>query len=152
LSDRIRRRTMHARRLGLVIEPVSKPPLACKGRLKPVWRRCPASTIYHIACFGRLASHVHPSLSATNQVLKLVLVACLMGAKAARAATPLGTGFTYQGQLRQNGSPVTGTRNLRFSLWDAQSTSPGVGGDQLGASQTLDNVSVSGGLFTVTLN
>src|SRR2546425_1169877 len=71
---------------------------------------------------------------------------------AARAATPLGTGFTYQGQLKQNGGPLNGTKTLRFSLWDAPSTSPGAGGNQLGNRQPLTDVPVSNGTYTVTLN
>lgn len=67
--------------------------------------------------------------------------------------TPLGTAFTYQGQLKENGAPIDGTAHLRFSLWDAAGNgSPPVGGSQLGASQLLANVAVSNGLFTVPLN
>ncbi len=62
-------------------------------------------------------------------------------------AAPLGTGFTYQGQLNQSGSPVTGTAHFRFSLWDAVS-----GGAQVGANQIVPNVLVSGGIFSVELN
>jgi hypothetical protein len=74
-------------------------------------------------------------------------------ATSAAYAIPLGTGFTYQGQLNQSGSPVSGTAHLRFSLWDeAGSGVPPVGGNQIGASQLLANVPVTGGLFTVQLN
>src|SRR5439155_6050979 len=62
------------------------------------------------------------------------------------AGTPLGTAFTYQGKLNQSGSPLTGTANLVFSLYDASS-----GGTVLG-SQTQNGVSVTGGLFTVSLD
>jgi hypothetical protein len=68
-------------------------------------------------------------------------------------SAPLGTGFTYQGQLILSGSPVNGTANLRFSLWDAAgSGSPPVGGTQIGTSQPLANVPVANGLFVVQLN
>lgn len=63
------------------------------------------------------------------------------------SSAPLGTEFTYQGQLVQNGSPVNGLTTLRFSLWNAVSS-----GSQIGASQLLANVAVAGGLFTVQLN
>jgi hypothetical protein len=70
-----------------------------------------------------------------------------------QAATPLGSGFTYQGQLKQNGSAVTGAVTMRFSLWDsAGSGNPPVGGTKIGASQVLTSVPVTAGLFTVTLN
>jgi len=56
----------------------------------------------------------------------------------------MGTAFTYQGQLRKSGAPVTGSCNFRFSLFDALS-----GGAQIGATQTRSGVSVSNGLFTI---
>ena len=60
--------------------------------------------------------------------------------------TPLGTGFTYQGQLKQNGQPFNGSANLVFKLFDAAS-----GGNLLG-TQTASGVNVSAGLFTVLIN
>lgn len=62
--------------------------------------------------------------------------------------TALGTSFSYQGQLRKNGSPVTNTCNFQFSLWDSLSNPTG----QLGATQTIPSVSIANGLFTTTLN
>jgi hypothetical protein len=67
-------------------------------------------------------------------------------AAAPGSAEPLGPGFTYQGQLKQNGSPVNGTTYLRFTVWDALA-----GGTQIGSSQTA-SVAVANGLFTVELN
>jgi hypothetical protein len=70
---------------------------------------------------------------------------------------PMGTALTYQGQLQQSGSgnitgqpqsgPVTGICDFRFSLWDAVTN-----GNLVGATQTNSAVSVSNGLFTVTLD
>ena len=57
----------------------------------------------------------------------------------------LGTAFTYQGQLKQNGNPVNGPCDCEFSLWDAAS-----GGAQIGSTQTQTNVSVVNGLFTIS--
>jgi hypothetical protein len=63
-------------------------------------------------------------------------------------AAPLGTAFTYQGQLKQGGQPVTGTCGLQFSLFDAPA-----GGTQVGNSpQTVLNVPVNNGLYTVELD
>ncbi|WP_162015840.1 hypothetical protein [Chloroflexus aurantiacus] len=62
-------------------------------------------------------------------------------------AAPLGTAFTYQGQLQKNGSPYNGTCSFQFSLWDAVS-----GGAQVGSTLTQTGVTVSNGLFTVTLD
>jgi hypothetical protein len=56
----------------------------------------------------------------------------------------MGTAFTYQGQLRKSGAPVTGSCNFQFRLFDAAS-----GGAQIGATQTKSGVSVSNGLFTI---
>jgi len=79
----------------------------------------------------------------------IVILVCVSATK----AVPLGTAFTYQGQLKKNGAPIDGTAHLRFSLWDAAgSGSPPVGGSQIGVGQLLANVAVSNGLFTVPLN
>ncbi|MDH7487802.1 MAG: hypothetical protein QHJ81_16205 [Anaerolineae bacterium] len=56
----------------------------------------------------------------------------------------LGTAFTYQGQLRSGGNPVSGNCDLQFSLWDAASS-----GTQSGTTQTRTNVAMSNGYFTI---
>ena len=48
----------------------------------------------------------------------------------APASAPLGAAFTYQGQLRKGGSPVSDACNAAFSLYDAAN-----GGAQIGATQ-----------------
>ena len=75
----------------------------------------------------------------------IVIVLCLMSSAA--MADPLGTAFTYQGQLKSGGSPASGSYDLQFSLWDAS-----IGGNQLGSTQCSDNVTVANGLFTDTLD
>lgn len=62
-------------------------------------------------------------------------------------AAPLGTDFTYQGQLKQGGLPVNVPVDLEFSLWDQALV-----GVQIGLTQTKLNVDVSNGLFAVDLN
>ena len=57
-----------------------------------------------------------------------------------------GTGFTYQGLLKQNGSPVTGSCNSSFKLFDAIS-----GGSQKGLTHT-PVLTVTNGLFTTQLD
>jgi hypothetical protein len=59
----------------------------------------------------------------------------------------LGTEFTYQGQLNQNGVPVNGSANLRFSLWTQM-----LGGVQVGGFQIVSSITVTNGIFTVQLN
>lgn len=59
----------------------------------------------------------------------------------------LGTAFTYQGRLTNGGGPVNAACDFQFSLFDAAG-----GGSQVGNTQTIPNVTVSGGLFTASLN
>lgn len=65
-------------------------------------------------------------------------------------ATPLGTAFTYQGQLSQSGVLENGSVNLRFRLRDGAGAGvPPVGGVQVGLIQILKDVALSEGLFSV---
>src|SRR5262249_45827814 len=64
----------------------------------------------------------------------------------ALASAPLGTAFTYQGQLKQNGTPVNGLLSMSFALFDAPT-----GGNQIGPTFTAD-VFVTNGLFTKDLD
>jgi hypothetical protein len=57
------------------------------------------------------------------------------------------TSFTYQGKLTDSGNPTTGNYDFQVKLFDLAS-----GGTQQGATQTLTNVAVSGGIFTVQLD
>lgn len=67
--------------------------------------------------------------------------------------TGLGSGFTYQGQIKKDGVPINANCDFTFRLWDAAGNgSPPSGGNQIGAGQTLNGVQVSNGLFTVVLN
>ncbi len=69
------------------------------------------------------------------------------------AAAALGQAFTYQGRLKSAGAPLNATADFQFSLWDAAGTgSPPTGGTQIGATQAVNTVTVTGGLFTVQLN
>ena len=71
----------------------------------------------------------------------------LSGSVSTAPAAPqaaVGTGFTYQGQLKSGGSPVNDTCDFQFGLYEALS-----GGLQVGATQVILNVTVANGLFTV---
>ena len=57
------------------------------------------------------------------------------------------TAFTYQGQLKDAGSPANGIYNLRFALFGAAS-----GGSQFGGTITNAATTVSNGLFTASLD
>ena len=76
-----------------------------------------------------------------------VSVAGIWAAPGGAQAAPLGTAFTYHGQLRQADVPVDGPCDLRFSLWDAETD-----GTQIGATQAVDNVTAREGLFSVLLD
>jgi len=67
-------------------------------------------------------------------------------APSASTSTPISSTFTYQGQLKSNGSPVDGPCDFQFGLWDAAST-----GTQVGVTQTVSTIDVTHGLFTVGL-
>ncbi len=57
----------------------------------------------------------------------------------------MGTAFTYQGQLRKDGSPVNDTCDFQFSLYDDS------GGSPIGV-RTTTGITVTNGLFTVQLD
>lgn len=63
------------------------------------------------------------------------------------SAAPLGSDFTYQGVLNDGGVVADGTYDLQFRLLDAL-----VGGVQIGSTQTVNNIVVVDGLFTVDLD
>jgi hypothetical protein len=60
---------------------------------------------------------------------------------------PVGSGFTYQGRLLNNGSPANGNYDFRFTLFDDPSA-----GSQVGNPVSQAAVPVAGGLFTTILN
>jgi len=91
-----------------------------------------------------------------GSILAVLLLALAAGLTQAQGPTPsggvgaqaaLGTAFTYQGQLKKDGNPLSGTCDFRFTLWDAET-----GGNQIGPVQEKTNVSVTNGLFTVQLD
>jgi len=77
----------------------------------------------------------------------VIVVTCSIGL--AKAQAPVGTAFTYQGQLKQGGLPVMATADFQFTLWDAATTPPGV---QIGTMLLIDGKNVVNGLFTVDLD
>ena len=77
--------------------------------------------------------------------LVLVLMAGLATAQTPQG-TPLGTEFTYQGQLRSNNAPYTGTCDIKFGLYHALT-----GGTQVGIL-TKTNIAIDEGHFTVPLD
>lgn len=68
-------------------------------------------------------------------------------ASQAMAQTPLGTSFTYQGELRSSGSPDNGVYDLEFRLSDSANL-----GLQVGVTLISNDINVVDGRFTVTLD
>src|SRR5438876_96514 len=66
---------------------------------------------------------------------------------AATSAFAQTSSFTYQGRLTDGGTAANGNYDLQFALFDSLS-----GGTQIGSTQTINNVAVTGGVFTVSLN
>ena len=62
-------------------------------------------------------------------------------------ASPLGTAFTYQGQLQDSGAIANGTYDFHFSLYDAATS-----GNQIGPDLTNSAVTVTNGLLLVSLD
>ncbi len=74
-------------------------------------------------------------------------VILLGGLASAAAQTPLGTEFTYQGQLNESGVLADGDYDFVFRLYDADT-----GGMQIGSDFPVDDWPVSDGLFTVQVD
>jgi hypothetical protein len=81
-----------------------------------------------------------------KSIASLFIPVLALAACPALAQEPLGSGFLYQGRLKQHGAPFTGVVDLSFDLFAAES-----GGTSLGSQANLD-VEVTGGLFVVELN
>ena len=77
------------------------------------------------------------------RVSGLAFCALLLAAASAMAQQPI----TYQGQLKQSGTPFTGTPDLEFRLYDSIS-----GGSQIGSAIVRDEWPVEDGLFQVELD
>ncbi len=80
----------------------------------------------------------------------LIVTGCLTLATAASmvvAQTAAGTALTYQGELRQSGSPVAGTADLRFRLYTAETN-----GGQIGSEIAVNNAALTAGRFTSSLD
>jgi hypothetical protein len=54
--------------------------------------------------------------------------------------------FTYQGKLTNNGTPATGTYEMRFTLFDLPA-----GGFEFGTPKTISNIVATNGVFTVVI-
>ena len=62
-------------------------------------------------------------------------------------AEPLGTGFTYQGELNFQDAPANGAFDFEFNLFEV-----GIDGAALTAPYRLEDVNVQDGVFSVELD
>ncbi|MBK8233859.1 MAG: hypothetical protein IT349_21015 [Candidatus Eisenbacteria bacterium] len=79
-----------------------------------------------------------------------ILLALALGAippDMALAQTPLGTAFTYQGNIDLSGSPLNASADFQFKLFGAVT-----GGSQIGSTQAVNNLVVTNGVFTTQLD
>ena len=85
----------------------------------------------------------------TDRVVRLSVFVTLLAVFAVCvSASPIGTGFTYQGKLTDSGgAPLSGAYNMSFKLFDDLAA-----GNQIGSTVTLTGVAVANGLFTVQLD
>jgi hypothetical protein len=79
----------------------------------------------------------------TTSILMVILVLTVGAVQAA----PIGTAFTYQGRLMENGQPANGTFDFIFAPYNAAS-----GGGTVASQVLLEDIPVSQGYFTVLLD
>jgi hypothetical protein len=101
---------------------------------------------------GTLSMNYRPTWLAliAASLLSILWLAHIADAQAPQPRAPranLGTAFTYQGQLKNSGTPYTGACDFQFKLYDDASA-----GAQIGATQTTSSVSVSSGFFTTQID
>ena len=80
--------------------------------------------------------------------LGIVCVSRATWAAEPAASSPLGTSFTYQGQLKGGSGLVDGQCDFQFSLWDSAEDLTG----QVGTIESVLALTVTNGLFTVPLD
>ncbi len=79
-------------------------------------------------------------------MLRHLLIAALISCSSA-LAQPVSSTFTYQGELRASGNPVSSAVDLRFRLYDAASL-----GTQVGPQLSISALTPSAGRFTASLD
>jgi len=82
-----------------------------------------------------------------HQIIWLLPALLVVAPAGVDAQAPLGTEFSYQGQLKLAGAPLNGTADFEFALWDDP-----LAGSQMGNTAPVNAVAVTNGLFTVALN
>ena len=83
----------------------------------------------------------------TRRSVSAILTGLFLMMLLVSAAQAQTTAFTYQGKLTDGTTAASGTYDLGFALYDADT-----GGTLIGTAITRSNVTVSGGIFTVQLD
>src|ERR1700674_1167398 len=104
----------------------------------PFYRNCAAM---------RLEAVNMRSTSLYKNSIAFVTLLLLVLFSSAVTTSAQSSSFTYQGKLNDSGTAANGNYDLEFALFDSAS-----GGTQIGLTQTLNNISVSNGVFTVGLD
>lgn len=81
------------------------------------------------------------------KVLRRLALALLLALPGHGMAMPVGTAFTYQGELRTGGNPANANFDMEFRLYDALA-----GGSQIGPVVNRANVTAANGLFSIQLD
>lgn len=84
--------------------------------------------------------------SITRRCFCALVLITIVSSRASARSTPVGTAFTYQGSLKQSGSPVNGTHNLVFRLFDVATRGSAL------ATSSHPGVAIANGLFTVSID
>src|SRR5262245_24608621 len=79
--------------------------------------------------------------------MRIASLLCVLVLSLSSVAWGLSTEFTYQGQLRADALPASGSYDLQFALFDAVTA-----GAQIGTTATSSGVTVTNGVFTVVLD
>jgi hypothetical protein len=82
-----------------------------------------------------------------NSPISVLARDVLADSRPAPLADPVGTAFTYQGQLMDGGEPADGIYEFQFTLYDADTA-----GNPVGSPVSVEDVAVTSGLFTVELD
>jgi len=81
------------------------------------------------------------------KTLKRLLLGSLLALSSSTFAEPIGTAFTYQGELQQLGNPANGTFDFQFDLYNVA-----IDGSPVTTTVQSDDAVVVDGIFTVELN
>ncbi len=102
---------------------------------------------HKVLCFDPI-THINQTLKVLFFATALLLAGGLSGPLLNKgAAAPLGSAFSYQGRLLENGAPANGRYDFQFALFAVE-----IGGVASAGPVTNANLAVSNGVFITTLD